>query len=422
MTAVASERQVLYARMHRALREFPRYNQFLTNANGLSISPPESHILVEVGGHGKLEYSTLVELIGLEKTAISKLIRGLCRQELIVATLSERDKRSKDLVLTIKGQRLLKTFDTAANQRLEQFDLISGFTARERHDLAAILGSLADALHAQRTVTRSKEHILRPAIRRLTRAFQLLGRRALGSKLNTLEWQTLLTLCENSAVTTPSQLCRDLEVSKSSLALALSELERQDLITRVQQEDDGRFFNLQPKRAGIHVVTALEVAAISDFSAWKGVTRHGIELVERWIRAAAFYYHIERKTLTLRHLESKEDLDRARRETLVRYLSNAQTDTVPASCFDPRSRCFGLYQQDGKLVAAVELKGAKPAHLQNVFIDEGLSLETARAFIARAVAQSMDQEVVVSSRLPFSYVIPKPEVCSVLGRLFIEAT
>jgi DNA-binding MarR family transcriptional regulator len=229
----------------------------------------------------------------------------------------------------------------------------------------------------------------------------------------------LLSLCENSTSATPSLLCQELEVSKSALAVALAELERQQYVVRIQQTDDGRYFNLKPKKAGIDLVLSLERGAVERFSAYEALTEEDVELVERWIRSAAYYYHIERRSLAVRRLKTDEDLNQARRAAVSSYLASSKLELMPSTCFLEQNHCFGLYHGK-RLLSAVELTGSHFTLLYNFFLGEGVSSETARAFIARAADPRVVKKIKVSSQSFTASLVPRRDVCSALGRLFLE--
>jgi DNA-binding MarR family transcriptional regulator len=409
----------LLARLHRALREFPRYNQFLDKANGMMLSPPESHILVEVGGRDRFEFSQLVAALGLEKTAVSKLINGLCRQGSLRSSPSMRDRRGRDLSLTTRGEATLRQFDQLANERLNEFDRIGCFSSGELKKLSCTLTDLASALEAPETVRRDEDHILRPAIRRLTRSFQLLGRRALGSELNTLEWQLLLSVCENSTSFTPSELSRQLGTSKSALAIALAALEQQRLISRIQQKHDGRVYLLSARPEAYRLIAKIEQNAVMRFAALATIDQTQVESVERWIRAAAFYYHIRRQEREVRVLSSEADIEQARRAAVAMYLAAPEQFQMPAALFPKSSRSFGLYE-GGIMISAVEFEQGSTLRVQNLYARSNFSSEALRAFVAYAAKPLMTAQH-VSTGSTFAHLLaPDPRVTTALGRLFGE--
>lgn len=410
------QQNILYARIHRALREFPRYNNFLDRVSGLELSPPESHILVEVGGPHALSFGELCTRIGLEKTAMSKLVAKMQRRGHLKVSTSPDDARIKILTLTSSGKNLLLKFDRLADQRLLDFDQATQMKKSELRRLNQIVTSLADVLLASPSVHREKEHILRPSIRRLTRAFNLLGRRAMGSALNTLEWQILLTLCENTNLFTPSALCEQLSTTKSAVAVALAELERQGYVMREQKIDDGRVYHLRPKQSAFNLARTLELQAIKSYQNLTNVSREEVEIIERWIRGAAYHFHIARRGLTIKRLTEQSELSPAR-ELLARfYLSNKHLFQIPEVMLARQGDIYGLYANT-KLSSVVEFKPGKSREIVNFATDQTLSSESLRAFVLAACDRTLASPVIVPDG-PFAYYL-KPHKCmrTALGML-----
>jgi DNA-binding MarR family transcriptional regulator len=374
--------KTLYLRLHRALREFPRYNQFLDKVHGLEMAPVESHILVEVGGKSGLSVKDLNILLGLEKSIVSKLIKKFATKKILITESAPHDRREKILYLTKRGQELLALFDRLSNQNLREFDAAAQFTSGEVLRISLTLTKLADSLHAPSTVIRKLDHPLRPVIRRLTRSFQLLVRRAMGSNLNTLEWQTLLTISQNTECLTPTQVGSMLKASKSATAVALAELERQGFIVRHKTEGDQRSFQLELSKAGFDLIAAFEAQAIKSYSAFRGITLQEVERIERWMRAAAIVHNLNRNEMKLQTISSSEVREHARRLTLAKYLMDEFT-VIPSKVFHESSRSFALFR-DTLLLAAVEFSPSSTNHVLNLYFESSLPLETIRAFVAYA--------------------------------------
>ena len=408
----------LHARFHRAIREFPRYNRFLEKAGNLALSLPESHCLVEIGAHRSLEMSRLIDLLGLEKSVISKIVAALARSRHVVTTPDSNDRRARILTLSASGQALLARFDAASNDRLKQFDSATGMTKGEIRHLADVLNKLSDALKAPETAHRLNEHILRAGIRRLTRAFGLLGRRALGSELNTIEWQALLSLAENPSCYTPSELARYLSVHKSAMAIALGELDSRGLITRVNDSHDKRITHLAASTAGYRLISKIEDSTAERFSAWRDLREEEVALLERWIRGAATTYHLDDKGLSTSELTQAEEIRTARHITASFYISHPNKLTRPAELFSERNRLVGLFQ-DQELVAAVELSRNKTPEVISLYSHQNLPVEGLRAFIARAVDPLLNTEVVASGGQFENLLRCHISVITALGRLFI---
>lgn len=402
-----------YIRLHRALREFPRYNQFLDKAHGIELLPVESHILVEVDANEDITIQELSRILIIEKTAISKLIKSLISKKWMVFKASKSDLRQKPLQLTKLGKTVLKKFDALANERLANFDCIARLSSQERKGLVKLLTCLADCLAAPESLARDNEHFLRSSIRRLTRSFDLLGRRALGSELNTLEWQILLTVCENVEALTIGTLTEILSVSKPKTAIAIKKLESLSYIKRVKHLNDGRIFYINPTKQAFKFIDRLEQEAAHKYSTYKHLTDSDLAIVERWIRSAAVFYHIFQHNFVIAELKSWQ-LDETRKLCLNKYLSSIPTIMPPTVCFSEENFCMNL-TKDNVLFAACEFDNSKM--LWNIYFEDGFTTEAMRAFISYSLDRSMKSAIKVQKHL-MNILVCEKQINTTLRSLF----
>ncbi len=82
------------------------------------LSPSAVHAIVEIGLAKSLTANDLCELLILEKSSISRLVKSLLKKELIKEFHSKTDGRVKVLSLTVKGQQQLKAIDAYAQARI----------------------------------------------------------------------------------------------------------------------------------------------------------------------------------------------------------------------------------------------------------------------------------------------------------------
>jgi DNA-binding MarR family transcriptional regulator len=361
----------------------------------------------------------LIARLDLEKSIVSKLLRQLKNERLISLTPAPSDNRSRIVQLTETGKRLLKGFDKASNDRLKDFETAGGLTAEDTRQIAGVLAKLADHLGALPSLATPADHPLRPPIRRLTRAFHLLGRRALGSTLSALEWQTLLTICENSSSLSPSDLVTLFRTPKAALAVALSELENRGYITRKQDPHDGRFWTLHGLKRGFDAVALVERENTERFSVFSDLKESDVAIVERWIRSAAVHFHLLQHDRLIRPLLKPQEFQAARR-----FLLNTDLP-VPESCFPDTGGAIGLF--DGvRLVAAVQFKNQKKKgrelttkrEIVSLAWHRPLSTEALRAFTAVACDRKIQTPFSVQGSPYTSVLAPEGRIPTALASLF----
>ncbi|MCB0335203.1 MAG: MarR family transcriptional regulator [Bdellovibrionales bacterium] len=406
--------KALLTRLSRAVREFPRYNQFVVKAHDTSLSLIESHILVESHADKYLAQKELAERLHLGKVQLSKIIKKLLANELITLQADKHDRRQKYIRLSPLGIKTLKQFDSQANQRLEGFVKNADLGKKDIEALADFLSRFAIALSGAPFEARKQEHPLRAPIRQLTRSFGLLGGAALGTNLNVLEWQLLLSIGEYSGHLTPSMLANSFSAERSIVSLALKSLLNQRLISKEAKASDTRSSYLSCTRKGFGVISKVEASAVSSFSTYRNLASSDLNLLEKFIRGAALDFFVSREGLTVQSLLTSADIHVARERFVASYLKNKLP--LPGVLFAESNSNWGLFRGE-RLVAALSYD-KRSKGVVNLMLDDGLHFDAARGFLLKALKHPLDQDYRIKSDSPAACLVPSSEVSSTLGRLF----
>lgn len=120
------------------IREFNRFYTVLLgflNRNYLDsgYSVTETRILFELRENGQISANQLIEILHLDKSYISRLIRNFEKKELIIRKTSSDDRRALIIQLTHKG--LQETEKLIAITNHEIFKLIEPFSLETCSDL-----------------------------------------------------------------------------------------------------------------------------------------------------------------------------------------------------------------------------------------------------------------------------------------------
>nr|WP_256326533.1 helix-turn-helix domain-containing GNAT family N-acetyltransferase [Pseudomonas sp. NFACC13-1] len=114
--------------------------------------PPSSvHTIVELGNRQSLTAGELVEMLGLEKSSVSRMVRKLIEAGEIEEIAHELDARAKRLRLTAQGQNTLRTIDAFATQQVVA--AMSHLSNGQCQAVSEGIASYASALHAHRLGT-----------------------------------------------------------------------------------------------------------------------------------------------------------------------------------------------------------------------------------------------------------------------------
>lgn len=107
--------------IRKSARELVRELGFLRpTIVGTDMSASAVHAILEIGAADALSAKALSELLLLEKSTVSRLLRGLIEKGELIETRSLSDARAKDLQLSEKGRQ---TFDEIAERASEQVKL-----------------------------------------------------------------------------------------------------------------------------------------------------------------------------------------------------------------------------------------------------------------------------------------------------------
>ena len=115
---------------------------------GTTYSPSAVHAIVELGRRGTLTAADLVEVLGLDKSSVSRLLTKLTEAGEITVLDSGGDARIKPLVLTEKGRRTLAAVDAFARRQVTA--AASHFAPARLETVCGSLVAYAEALRANR--------------------------------------------------------------------------------------------------------------------------------------------------------------------------------------------------------------------------------------------------------------------------------
>lgn len=121
-------------RIRSTARHIVRELGFMQNSlAGTNLSPSAVHTIIELGYGAVTNASALGELLHLEKSSVSRLLKKLEMDELIQVHADPSDRRTRNLSLTQRGEALLKQIEEFARRQLQ-----SAFRDLSEKDVAII--------------------------------------------------------------------------------------------------------------------------------------------------------------------------------------------------------------------------------------------------------------------------------------------
>jgi DNA-binding MarR family transcriptional regulator len=112
---------------------------------GVHLTLSEVMAVGELLDQGAMSQQRLAELLGLEKSTVSRLAAGLERRGWVARERVATNRRFYELQLTEEGRRVAELI--AADLRAHHDRLLGRLTPAERHGLAVGLAGLSRALH-----------------------------------------------------------------------------------------------------------------------------------------------------------------------------------------------------------------------------------------------------------------------------------
>jgi DNA-binding MarR family transcriptional regulator len=115
---------------------------------GTDLPPSAVHALIEIGMRPSMTAVELCEILVLEKSSVSRMLRKLIESGELVENRSGADERAKLLSLTAQGRATLKRIDAFAHRQVAA--ALERLEPKTRRVLAETLAAYAHALEESR--------------------------------------------------------------------------------------------------------------------------------------------------------------------------------------------------------------------------------------------------------------------------------
>ncbi len=119
------------------------FNHFSHSLADLGISPGQFGVLTLIEVNEGLGQSALASILGIERSTMVAVIDGLEAKGWVERQVSETDRRSKTLILTKAGVKLLKRAGPQVADHERQIN--AELSGKEKDQLIRLLGRVADA-------------------------------------------------------------------------------------------------------------------------------------------------------------------------------------------------------------------------------------------------------------------------------------
>lgn len=135
------------------------FNRFYTDVIGLldqhlldsPYSLAEARIVYEIHHNGGIQASQIMELMHIDKSYLSRLLKKLEKDGVIRREKSEKDARAVILSLTAKGEKGFKQLNMASNEQISH--MIKTFSAIQKQNLVSDMQSIRNLIKPAKPVT-----------------------------------------------------------------------------------------------------------------------------------------------------------------------------------------------------------------------------------------------------------------------------
>ena len=110
-----------------------RWGALERHAAGTGLALSSVHAVLEIGFHDALTAARLGELLGLEKSSVSRMLKGLATKGLVVFSPDDQDGRQRLLSLSSNGWALFEAINAHADRQV-----IAALDVLEREDMAKV--------------------------------------------------------------------------------------------------------------------------------------------------------------------------------------------------------------------------------------------------------------------------------------------
>ncbi|MDF2379979.1 winged helix-turn-helix transcriptional regulator [Nostoc ellipsosporum NOK] len=133
------------------------FNRYYTNLIGVldqgyletEYTLTEARILFEISPKGKIDTSDIIDVLLIDKSYLSRVLKKFEKNNLITKSKSGKDARASQISLTQKGLNELGMLNTLANKKLE--DLLKDLPSADKKQLVRHMNSIVRILNKNAT-------------------------------------------------------------------------------------------------------------------------------------------------------------------------------------------------------------------------------------------------------------------------------
>lgn len=350
-------------------------------AGSLNIS--EAQTLFQTFIEPGISPSKLSQILQLEKSTISRLLKNIKQKGFINIESSKNDKRGQSIYLTKKGEQNVKQIQESNNKILNE--CLKSLNIKEQYELGSLLNNLADGLNCTAASYLPGDHPVTLAIVRLGRGTGMTGSSFMGTNFTSTQFHILLSIKESSSCTL-TELSEKLPIDKSHISRGLSKLKKINLISTNKIKKSSKEFLLLTNHGEI---TLHQINLAGENLIKNGFKNYDINIP---IRLKNLLQNLNtpnnnlsnssilQERIEIKPITSLDDR-RIARGMLIDFLikTNSHFET-PDFMYHPENLCYGLYIENHLVAACEKFKNDNSNELSNMTQAPQLDQEILESF------------------------------------------
>lgn len=253
MTAINKE---YCSQLHDVIFAFVRKQRFVglehaipAEEIGGGLGHTEESILFILFAEPNKNVKALSEEMHLERSWMSRVVAGLEKRGLLHSITPESDKRSKQISLTKKGEKLLLKVEREFEKIIKE--CLSPISNAEQNRFEKYIKKLADGLGAKHYNNNSSSHPIAYQLGRLSAGFGMYAEKLFGAALTVTQLHCLLILEQRQTQESQvNDIYALLPFDMSTVSRTLAAFEKYKWIDKKQSQQDKRSFSISLNRTG----------------------------------------------------------------------------------------------------------------------------------------------------------------------------
>ena len=358
--------------LYRLLRRMQQKNRFVTLDLDFSLTILQSFIVLQVAA-GLNSAQALAELFQVDQSTMSRNLSSLTSLGYLQMSAVKSDARKRQIVLSSKGQKFLKQYDTQSDLEILSYSKLMSQSQRE--DFAGLFAKLNDNLQAPKLNSHSGDSPWRLEMRRITFALGAFRETFLDCAISIAEWQVLSELIYQDKCLSQAEIAQRTGIAQTSLPALIARLVKRKMLKMKSRKQDARVKDVLIQKAGIDAVHEVERGFAgrlerSLIAFHPDEKESFIKLFELYIGETASGQTLIAGDLLIKKTTSLDDFKHLRQRLIAKLHRENSLSRVPERLFDSNSEIWIICNRLNEIIGGLEiLRDSEALRLVNFFVE-----------------------------------------------------